>query len=179
MPAECPKCHKQFAGPSIGSHSAKCGVAPLDLFWSRVHKGERCWIWTGAKHRWGYGAASAETYGDTRAHRVAWTLINGPIPEGKVICHKCETKLCVNPAHLFIGTQADNMADNKAKGKSCYGEKSIHAILTDDKVLEIRRRFKFLAPRKTNAKELAAEFGVAPQVVYLAGTGRTWKHLNG
>jgi hypothetical protein len=176
MPSECPKCHRKFSGPSIGTHAEKCGVTATELFWAKVRKGERCWIWTGAKHRWGYGACNKE-YGDTRAHRVAWTLTNGPIPEGKVVCHKCETKLCVNPAHLFVGTQADNMADNKAKGKSSYGEKSIHAKLTDALVLEIRRRFKFTGKRKTNARELAADYGVAPQVIYLAGTGRTWKHL--
>jgi hypothetical protein len=142
-------------------------------FWSNVHKGERCWIWTAAKHRYGYGACGKD-YGDTRAHRAAWMLTNGPIPKGKVICHKCETKLCVNPAHLFLGTQADNMADNKAKGKSHYGERAWNVKLTDALVLEMRS-----LKGTATMRELAERYGVSQPTVWHVLSGRTWKHLNG
>lgn len=141
-------------------------------FWAKVHKGERCWIWMGTKHRYGYGAC-AKRYGDTRAHRAAWKYINGPIPEGKVLCHKCDNKLCVNPFHLFVGTQKDNMADNKAKGKSSYGERSWNAKLTDALVLEIRG----LKGTATQL-EIAGRYGMSQASIGHIMSGRTWKHLS-
>src|SRR4051812_12262122 len=104
MPSTCPKCKAQFSGPSIGKHVEYCSVTTEDLFWDKVRKGERCWIWTGAKHIRGYGACGA-SYGDTRAHRVSWLLTNGPIPDGLGVLHRCNTPLCVNPRHLYLGDQ--------------------------------------------------------------------------
>lgn len=75
-----------------------------------------CWIWTGAKCPKGYGFMSV---GKSlwRAHRISWTIKNGPIPPRMDICHKCDTPSCVNPDHLFVGTRADNIHDMIAKGR--------------------------------------------------------------
>ena len=77
-----------------------------------------CWIWQGAtQRRQGYGTVG---YGDRTwlAHRLAWTGRHGPIPAGKILCHRCDERRCVNPDHLFLGTHAINGADRKAKMKA-------------------------------------------------------------
>jgi hypothetical protein len=88
-------------------------------FWARVKKSEApddCWLWAGAVNKAGYGQFS-KGYGCTLAHRYAWELVNGPIPLGLQICHKCDVPPCCNPAHLWLGTQKDNMADCVAKNR--------------------------------------------------------------
>ena len=75
-----------------------------------------CWVWTAATNSRGYGHATfdgARTY----AHRIAYTLAYGPIPEGMFVCHRCDNPPCCNPAHLFVGTAADNAQDMAAKGR--------------------------------------------------------------
>jgi hypothetical protein len=99
--------------------------ARIEVFHSRYDaKGvDECWIWNGALSVDGYGHLFLERNHDTGrvhktgAHCIAWMLGNGPIPGGMVICHRCDNPPCVNPSHLFIGTQADNMRDCIAKGR--------------------------------------------------------------
>lgn len=76
-----------------------------------------CWLWLGSRHPTGYGQFSIK-FKKMLAHRYAWSLENGPVPEGLYVCHKCDNPPCCNPAHLFIGTQKDNLADMKAKGRA-------------------------------------------------------------
>lgn len=99
-----------------------------EMFWAKVHKGERCWIWLGTKHYRGYGAC-AKAYGDTRAHRVSWKLTHGPIPKGQGVLHRCSTPLCVNPAHLYLGDQKQNMADCVAAGRRTHGNAPLDQLL--------------------------------------------------
>lgn len=78
----------------------------------------QCWIWTAGKTG-EYGQCS-RSFGDRRAHRVMWTFYYGPIPAGLFVCHSCDNMLCVNPKHLFVGTQRDNMQDMAKKGRQVF-----------------------------------------------------------
>ncbi len=86
-------------------------------FWPHVEKGEGCWRWTGAQGRTGHGTINLGGGRFGGAHRVAYTLTRGPIPEGMSVCHTCDNGWCVRPEHLFLGTQGDNIRDMIAKGR--------------------------------------------------------------
>jgi len=87
-------------------------------FWARVDISEddECWEWKRGKFYDGYGQVKWNGHG-TRAHRVAWELIYGPILEGLLVCHTCDNPPCCNPSHLFLGTQKDNIQDAIHKGR--------------------------------------------------------------
>ena len=76
-----------------------------------------CWEWTGARQTGGYGVLGVGSSKLVRAHRFAWELHYGEVPEGLSVLHRCDNPCCVNTEHLFLGTQADNMHDMRAKGR--------------------------------------------------------------
>lgn len=129
-----------------------------ERFAEKVTKTEGgCWIWTGSKYPKGYG--SIRWNGRMRAaHRIAYQLLVGPIPDGLQVCHTCDVPACVNPAHLWLGTNDDNMRDRSAKGRQYrpVGELAPKARLTNQQAAEIRRRG--LAGTKTRV--LAVECGL-------------------
>lgn len=90
------------------------GYTPEQRFWAKVDKTETCWLWTGSGRRYGHLNVDSKL---VRAHRFAWALANGPIPEGLNICHSCDRGFCVNPDHLFLGTQKENVQDMHDKGR--------------------------------------------------------------
>lgn len=116
-------------------------------------------------------------YGKSLASRVSYTLFRGDIPDGLLVCHDCDNPRCVNPMHLFVGTQQDNMDDMKSKGRqrSPVGESSNLAKITAADVPVIRQRYGAGESRVA----IAADYGITPEAIWLIATGRKWKHLPG
>lgn len=86
-------------------------------FWSKVRRTDNCWIWTAKISPFGYGRFWDETQRETAAHKFAYIDTYGPIPEGLLVCHKCDVRHCVRPDHLFLGTQKDNIQDAIKKNR--------------------------------------------------------------
>ncbi|HEL4828951.1 TPA: HNH endonuclease [Stenotrophomonas maltophilia] len=142
-----------------------------------------CWLWLGAMQTSGYGKVKEpKSRRAIGAHRLSYRLHRGPIPDGMDVCHKCDTKLCVNPDHLFVGTRAENIRDCAAKGRISRGlrhamrqagEAGSNAKLNWPAVRQIRA-----AQREGRAtqEELAKRFGVAMPTVQAAVQRKTWKY---
>lgn len=141
-----------------------------------------CWEWTAATNGApGYGVfmfrADDGTHRMMLAHRAAWMRANGPIPKGLFICHKCDNRKCVNPNHLFAGTQAENLADASRKGRlnvpsrSRPGEKNHNAVLNVRQVRVIRH-----IGGTIKVDRVAKMFGVSPALIYFIRYGKAWKH---
>lgn len=113
-----------------------------ERFWSKIDvRGPcECWMWRAGTNGNGYGHI---LWGEKRelAHRVSYSLANGPIPGGLHVLHKCDTPLCVNPAHLFVGTHTDNMRDKVDKGRGTKGESVPQSKLTEEDVTNIRSMY--------------------------------------
>lgn len=148
---------------------------PEERFWHYVEKGspDECWRWKAHIDARGYG--KFQMHGRTHpAARAAYILTRGPIPKGQVVRHKCDNGACVNPAHLELGTQRDNVRDMIERGRGNWrapkGEERHNAILTEDNVREIRAS-------NERGVDLAARFGVSPVTISAIRVGRLWKHL--
>ena len=106
------------------------GSVPREIrFWPKVNKDgpihpklkTRCWVWTAGVSRFGYGELAIGGGKKIRAHRFAWVLSHGPVPNGLFVLHRCDNPPCVNPEHLWLGTRVDNIADMVAKGRGSSG----------------------------------------------------------
>jgi hypothetical protein len=175
--------------------SPRCQPIPMEQrFWKHVAKGEGCWEWTGSLYRNGYGRACVRHGKFTLAHRVAFRLTHGEIPEGLNICHTCDNRKCVRPEHLYAGTQQQNVDDMVRRGRQRHAVQTgtMHgmAILTEEDVAEIRRLFsidrkEYVGPggkRHTLGKyskaRIARMFHVSHSTIASAVNGRNWKHVH-
>ena len=138
-----------------------------------VDPGTGCWVWTGSLHRTGYGRlmfGPAKSRRARFAHRVSYEVHVGPIPDGMYVLHRCDNPPCVNPEHLSLGTQFDNMGDAATKGRVSRGEARHNVRLTAEQARSIRED-----PRGHTA--VAREYGVGYTTVKAIRDGRTWKHV--
>ena len=157
----------------------RMSAAELARFEAKYTRGPGCWLWTGALRN-GYGQFWLRRR-MPRAHRLSYRYHVGPIPDGLCVLHNCpggDNPACVNPAHLWLGTQADNMRDMAAKGRSSraptmFGEEHVDAKLTTNDVRAIRRGLA----AGTYQRELAATYGVSESSVSRIKTGRSWAHV--
>lgn len=156
----------------------------VTAFWAKVRKGDgdACWEWTGNRARrpdgsLSYGrAASGERGRYVLAHRMAWSITHGTPSDDVEVCHRCDNVACVRPDHLFLGTQADNLADMRAKGRAHYnrfptGERHPNAKLTRDLVAEIRT----MRDDGETLAAIAESFGLHASTVHAIVRGRTWR----
>ncbi len=162
----------QGAGQLAEYHSA-CEAIPLadrftrSDFWAKVVKTDCCWIWTaGLREQYGVAWAGGRP---VAAHRRAYELVVGPIPEGKNVLHSCDVRRCVRPEHLRLGTHAENTADMNAKGR----RGDIRKRLTEDAVRHIRRARR----AGQTLSSLATQYGVSVVAIHLAATGKNWRHV--
>lgn len=155
-----------------------------DRFWAKVIRadGDACWGWSGSADDDGYGQIRAEGRRGKllKAHRVSWEIHYAAIPDGLNVLHRCDNPPCSNPAHLFLGTLAENSQDAARKGRLVYqqhpercrrGERAHAAKLTALQVVEIRR----LRAEGWTQTRLARHVGVTQAAIWFLLKGRTWK----
>lgn len=175
-----------------------------EQFWAKVDRSggpDACWPWTANRLAQGYGRFWSDGK-SCKSHRAAWEFVNGQIPDGMCICHSCDNPPCCNPAHLWLGTNRDNIADRDRKGRTAKGDRTrsrlypeslprgdehwcrLHperivrgaarrnAVLTDDDVRRIRGLAGVISQDK-----IAARLGVSQATVSQIIRRKTWSHV--
>jgi hypothetical protein len=156
-------CRERFAGLVLRAH------------------GDACWEWQGGRLKRPSGELSYGTFRIRRrsflAHRLAWMLSNGEIPEGQVVRHRCDNTACVRPDHLLLGTQAQNLEDMRERGRAYYnrfpaGTKHPNAKMSMELAREIRGIY---AAGGVSLATLGARFGLHPTTVHSIVRVETWQ----
>lgn len=130
-----------------------------------------CWIWMAGKDADGYGHIW-DGQRTAKAHRVSYELYVGAIPDGMQVCHKCDNPTCVNPEHLFVGTNADNMADRERKGRGvrllgeCHGASKLTRIAVQAIRQDARKQ-----------RDIASQHGVSQHTIWQIKQNKIWKNV--
>ena len=166
---------------TAGTHSNKNGAMlrkSIQRFFSKVRMPDdnrQCFEWLGYKDKDGYGRhrpGSGKNY--VGAHRFAWKLAGGSIPDGMCVLHRCDNRGCVNPLHLFLGTNQDNADDMIAKKRHNTGSRHTRAIFTESDV----RQIKSLLAQGISQRAIAGKFGCSRGAISAIAHGKTWATLN-
>lgn len=161
-------------------------IPPIKRFFEKVEKTASCWMWVGGRFgtnrgeyfRYGCFLMSKQR-GAMLAHRASWELHYGEIPNGMVVCHKCDTPLCVNPDHLFLGTQKDNAMDMVSKGRNyCQrGEKSAWHKVSESDVLMLREKYESGLFKSSVLINEARSLGIKRSQFYNIVGNKCWSHV--
>jgi hypothetical protein len=162
----------------------------ISRFWAKVHKTDGCWLWTASKRHKGYGAFAYTLDGKMihdRSHRFSYRLHVGEIPPGLFVLHRCDTPACVNPVHLFLGTNQDNVRDMHAKGRAvkpgsnpnkpprwAKGERHHAAKFTVQDIQNIRTRY---AAGGVSYSQLAREYNTGTSAIAKVVLRLRWRHV--
>lgn len=182
----CPNCNGEFTfkrkrAPTVfcsnechnQSQKRQAKATLRERFYARTKVGNNgCIEWTAAKFHWGHGACTVARK-QRKAHRVAWEIEHGPIQPGLVVCHRCDNPSCVNTAHLFLGTQLDNIRDASEKRRMAHGEQHGNSKLTKGDVIAIRAEHESGA----TLVSIARRYSVTPANVRSVIRRWTWKHV--
>ena len=137
-----------------------------------VKQNNGCWLWTAGK----IGKYGSIKNGEKRevSHRISWKIYKGEIPTGMFVCHRCDVTLCVNPEHLFLGTQKDNIVDAVSKNRMAKGEEPGSAKLKEKQVIELLKNY---TGKLGEQVFYARTFGVGRCVIWRIINGITWRYL--
>ena len=187
----CKNCGEKYFGYGKEFCSIQCvgkywdGKTKKDLssrFWSKVKKSDNCWEWIGAINSGGYGSfyKGIDNKGKKKivsAPRISWEIHFGEIPNGLHVLHRCDVRLCVNPLHLFLGTNLDNQRDKASKGRgrtrSIYGVKHHNSKLNRAYVRIIKEMLAFGYPHR----KIAKEFNVCRAHIGSIANERVWVNI--
>lgn len=162
----------QREGKFKGVNSRYTGHMPLA---ERLeHTSERitetgCMIWLGYVNKKGYGRIGIDNKVQL-THRVAYELVNGAIPKGLAVCHRCDVPSCINPNHLFLGTFYENSMDMVKKGRHKHGERHFNAKLTERDILKIRSDNR-------SGSQIGKDYGVTQSAISAIKLKRLWAHV--
>lgn len=168
-----------------GNHAKSCGClkSPAEneyherikqrLVNNRKITPSGCWEWTLNKDKAGYGMMTYRQ-DPIRCHRASYLAFKGPINDNLCVCHTCDNKLCFNPEHLFLGSNADNTADMISKKRQACGSRCGTSKLNEDQIIEMRTLY---STGNFTQKELGEKFGIHHHKVYEIVNKRTWRHV--
>lgn len=156
----------------------------LARFWNKVVKTDTCWLWNACVDKGGYGLILLHEKQLLKSHRVSWIIHRGPIPDGLHVLHNCpggDNPSCINPEHLWLGTNLDNVRDKMSKGRHSMGDRtkstgelSHFSKLTTEQVIQIRNLY---STGGLTYRDLSSRFGVCFQVIGAIVKRKTWKHV--
>ena len=135
-----------------------------------IERTKTCWLWRGKTTR---NHPYPRIRGGESLHRIVWELTRGHIPDGMCVLHKCDNMRCVRPAHLFLGTHADNVRDMVSKGRNVRGRHQWAAKLSEKDIPRIRN----LISGGYTQKKIAEMFGVTSAAIYMIKIGKNWSYI--